>query len=86
MALQFLQLMDIVASQPVRRGDQHQIEAAAGGAVAQAIETRPPQRGAAVAVIAEDLIERHLPALLARVKRSICCSTVWAWRGVDTRA
>jgi hypothetical protein len=35
-------LMDVVARQPVRRGDQHQIEAAGGGTVAQAIETRPP--------------------------------------------
>ena len=60
MSLQLLQqqdLMNVVARQPVRRGDHHQIEAAGGGAVAQAIETWPPQRGAAVAVIPEDMVE-----------------------------
>ena len=72
MALQLLEqqdLMDVVARQTIRRGDDHQIEAAGGGPVAQAIETRPPQRGATVAVIAKDMVERHVPALLARVAR-----------------
>jgi hypothetical protein len=72
MSLHFLQqqdLMNVVARQPVRRGDQHQIKAARGGPVTQAIETWSPQRGAAVAFVTKDLIEGHLPALLARVAR-----------------
>src|SRR5215212_4681716 len=72
MSLQLLQqqdLMNVVARQTVRRGDDHQIEAAVGGAVPQAIETWPAQRSAAVAVIPKDMVERYVPALLARVVR-----------------
>ena len=68
--LQLLQqqdLMDVVARQPVRRGDHDQVERAGGRPVAQVIETRTPQGGAAVAVIAKDVVEGHVPALLPRV-------------------
>jgi hypothetical protein len=70
MSLQLLQqqdLMNVVARQTVRRGDDHQIEAAVGGAIPQAIETRAPQRGATATVITKDMVERYVPALLARV-------------------
>jgi hypothetical protein len=72
MSLQLLQqqdLMDVVARQPVRRGDHDQVERAGGRTVAQAVETRTPQGGAAAAVIAEDAIGGHVPALLPRVVR-----------------
>jgi hypothetical protein len=59
--LQRQDLMDVVARQPVRRGDHDQIERAGGRAVAQAVEARPPQRGAAVAVITKDAIGGHVP-------------------------
>src|SRR5689334_548999 len=70
MPLQLLQQQDlknVIAGQTVRRGDDHQVKAAGGGAVTQAVETRTPQRGATVAVITKDMVEGHVPALLARV-------------------
>jgi len=68
--LQLLQqqdLMDVVARQPVRRGDHDQVERAGGRTVAQAVEARTPQGGAAVAVIAKDVVEGHAPADLPRL-------------------
>jgi hypothetical protein len=72
MPLQFLQqqdLVDVVAGQPIRGRDQDQVKAAGGGAIAQAAEARTPQGRAAVAVIADDLIGGHVPALLPGVPR-----------------
>ena len=60
-------LVNVVACQPIRRGDHDQIDGSVRGAVTQAIKTGPAQGGAAVSVIAEDLIERHIPTLLPGV-------------------
>ncbi len=56
-------LVHVVARQPVGRGDQHPVEDAQGGAVAQPLQAGTPQAGAAAAVIAEDVLLRHRPAL-----------------------
>ena len=66
MLLQLLdqqRLVHVVARQPVRLGDQDAIQPGTRGGVAQTIEAGPPQLGAAVAVVAEDMIRRQAPAL-----------------------
>ena len=84
--------MDVVARQAVGRGDQHAVDLAALDGVAQAVEPRAGQRGAAVAVVAEDVRRIERPALggmRADVgdRRSSCCSMVWCstWWLVETR-
>ena len=61
--LQQRHLMHVVSRQPVRRRDQHPVEDAQRHAVAQPLQAGPLQIGAAVAVIAEDVLVRHRPAL-----------------------
>ncbi|MBV9776235.1 MAG: hypothetical protein JO143_04215, partial [Acetobacteraceae bacterium] len=55
-------LVHVVARQPVRRGDQDAVQPGARGGVAQVIEAGTPQAGAAVAVVAKDVLLRQLPA------------------------
>ena len=67
---QFLQqehLVDVFAREPVRRGDQDHVQLRGGRAVAQGVEARSGERRAAVAVIAEDPLRCHRPALFLRV-------------------
>ena len=47
--------MDIVARQPIRCGQEHPIHLARCHHVAQPVQPRSPQGGAAVAVVAEDM-------------------------------
>ena len=64
--LQFLDqehLVHVVARQPVRRGDQDAVQPGARGGVAQAVQARTPETGAAVASVAKDLVLRQGPAL-----------------------
>jgi hypothetical protein len=61
--LQQQHLMHVVSRQPVRRRDQHPVKDAQRHAVAQPLQAGPLQIGAAVAVIAEDVLLRHRPAL-----------------------
>src|SRR3954466_10409930 len=64
--LQFLDqehLVHVVARQPVRRGDQDAVQPGARGGVAQAVQARTPETGAAVASVAKDLFLRQVPAL-----------------------
>ncbi len=60
-------LVHVVARQPVRLGDQDAVEPGARGGVAQAVQARAPQAGAAVAVVAEDTVRRQVPALRSGV-------------------
>lgn len=61
--LQQQHLMHVVPRQPVRCRDQHPVEDAQRHAVAQPLQAGPLEIGAAVAVIAEDVLVRHWPAL-----------------------
>ena len=56
-------LVDIVAGQPVGRGDHHQVNLGQRRVIPQAVQARPAQAGAAVAVIAihVPLIQRPAP-------------------------
>jgi hypothetical protein len=56
-------LVDVVAGQPVGRGDQHQVKLGHRRVVPQAVQTRPAQAGAAVAVIAVDVPLLQCPAV-----------------------
>lgn len=63
-----LQLLDqehlvrVVARQPVRRGDQDAVQPGARGGVAQVIEARTPETGAAATSVAKDVLLRQAPA------------------------
>jgi hypothetical protein len=68
--LQFFQqehLVDVVACQAVRGGDQHQLKRPRGHRIAQPIQARATQGGAAVAVVTKDLVVTELPAFLHRM-------------------
>jgi hypothetical protein len=68
---QFLEqqhLMDILSRQPVRRGDQHPVEGTERRAVTQPLQAGPLEAGTAVAIIAEDVLGRHRPALRLGVR------------------
>ncbi len=60
-------LMHIVAREPVRCGDQNPIEFAQSRTVAQPLQTWPGELGAAIAIIAEDVLRGDAPALLKGV-------------------
>jgi len=49
-------LMDVVAGQPVGRGDQHQVELGQCSMVPQPVQAWSAQAGTAVAVIAVDVL------------------------------
>jgi hypothetical protein len=55
-------LVHVVARQPVRLGDQDAVQPRARGRLAQAVEARPVQAGAAAAVVAEHVAGGHAPA------------------------
>ena len=55
-------LVHVVARQPVRRGDQDTVQAGTSGGISQAVQARTPKTGAAVAVVAEDVLLREIPA------------------------
>ncbi len=55
-------LVDIVAGQPVRRGDQDQVQLGQRRMVSQPIQARAAQAGAAIAVIAVDMLLLQRPA------------------------
>ena len=64
--LQLLQqehLMDIVSRQPIRIGDEDLVERGHGRAIAEPVEAGPLERGAAVAVVTEDVPLGQRPAL-----------------------
>jgi hypothetical protein len=81
-------LVDVVAGQPVGCGDQHQVKLGQRRLVPQPVQARSAQAGAAVAVIAVDVLLLQCPAVLGDRRRSSCCSMVCAWacRVVETRA
>src|SRR5689334_19611907 len=65
MPLQFLDqqhLMHVVARQAVWRGDHDAIQPAARGGIAQSVQAGTPEAGAAVAVVAKDVLLHQLPA------------------------
>ena len=67
-ALQLLQeqhLMDIVARQSIRIGDEDAIELGQRGEVAKPVEAGPPQRGPGIAVVAEDVVVRERPSAIS---------------------
>jgi hypothetical protein len=55
-------LMDIVTGQPVRRGHQHDVKIGQRRVIAQPVQSRPAQNGAATAVVAVDMQVIQLPA------------------------
>lgn len=56
-------LMDVVAGQTIGRGDQKAAEVGAGGGIAQGIEPRPLETGAAVPFVPEDVLRGQIRAL-----------------------
>ena len=54
-------LMDIVARQTIGCGDQYLLEGGKGGVVAQAIQARAIELGAAIAIIAIDVLVGEMP-------------------------
>lgn len=65
-APQFLEqedLMDIVAGETIRRGQDHPIHLTCRHRLAQSVQPRSPQGGAAVAVVAEDVVIEQGPAM-----------------------
>jgi hypothetical protein len=66
-ALQLLQhhhLVHEVAGQPVRRGDQHHVKGRPRRLVAQRVQAGAVQLGAAVAVVAEDVLGGDRPSVV----------------------
>jgi hypothetical protein len=61
-------LVDVVAGQPIGGGDRHPVEGAQRGAIPQPLQAGAPEAGAAEAVIAEDVLVRHRPALREGVR------------------
>lgn len=55
-------LVDVVARQAVRRRDHDALEASGRGRIPQLIQAGAAQRGAAVAVIPKDMLQRQVPA------------------------
>ena len=55
-------LVDIVARQPVRRGDQDQVQIGQRRMVPQPVQPRPAKASAAIAVIAVNMLVLQLPA------------------------
>ena len=83
-------LVDVVAGQPVGVGQEDRVEGGHGRRVAEAVEAGPLERGAAVAVVTEDVRLGELPSPGPRAwsrSRSICWSMVCAsaCRWVETR-
>jgi len=69
-ALQLLEqeyLMDIVARQAIRVGDQDEVDLSGRHFVAQPVKTRPPEDGAAIAVIAKNVLPREGPTFRLEV-------------------
>ena len=56
--------MDVVAGQPVRRGHHDDVQIGQRRVIAQPVQARPSQPGAAIAVIAVDVLAVQLPATL----------------------
>ena len=56
-------LVDVVAREPVGRGDQHAVDLAAPHGIAQAVEPRARQHGTAIAVVAEHVGRVEHPAV-----------------------
>ncbi len=56
--------MHIVAGEPVRGSDQEAIQLAHRRPISQPLQSRPFETGAAVAIIPEDVLDRHAPPLL----------------------
>jgi hypothetical protein len=54
-------LMHVVARQPIRRGDQDAVQSGTRGDIAQAVQTRAPEAGAAVAIVAKDVLLHQVP-------------------------
>ena len=73
--------MDVVAGQPVWRGDQDQVKIGRRCMIPQPVQARPAQAGAAIAVITVDMLLRQLPATPGNrlAQPSSCCSMVCAW-------
>jgi hypothetical protein len=57
-------LVDVVAGQPVRRGHQDQVQLGQRRVIAEPVQPRPANTGAAVTVIAVDVLVIQLPAAL----------------------
>jgi hypothetical protein len=55
-------LMDVVPGQPVRRGHHDHVQLSQRRMIAEPVESRPAQAGAAKAVIAIDMLVIQLPA------------------------
>ena len=74
-------LVDVVAGQPVRRGYQHQVQLGQRRVIAEPVQPRPADTGAAIAVITVDVLVIQVPAALRgrRRSRSSCRSMPCAW-------
>src|SRR5439155_32895 len=57
-------LVDVVAGQPVRRGHQDNVQPGQRRVIAQPVQPRPADTGAAIAVITVDVLLLQLPAAL----------------------
>ena len=57
-------LVDVVAGQPVRRGHQHQVKLGQRRVIAEPVQPRPADTGAAITVITVDMLVIQLPAAL----------------------
>jgi len=53
--------MDVVAGEPIRGGQEHQIERSLGGLIAQVIETGTFELGASLAIVTEDMFLGQTP-------------------------
>jgi hypothetical protein len=60
--------MHIIAGEPVGGGDQDAIQFAQRHPIPQTLEAGPLETGAAVTLIAEDVLGRHCPTLLEGVR------------------
>jgi hypothetical protein len=56
-------LMDIVARQPIRRGDEDAVQTHARCSIAQAVQAWTPEARTTMAVVTEDMLRRQNPAL-----------------------
>ena len=70
--------MNVVEGQPARRGHQHDIKIGQRRMIAEPVQPRPSQAGAAIPVIAVDRLILQLPAALRdrRAQLAICDQTI----------
>jgi hypothetical protein len=59
-------LVDVIAGEPIRSGDEHKIKRSGGDGIAQRVESWSPHRSTAHPRILIDVLSAYLPSLLMR--------------------